>query len=86
MNTMKRLLYELLEWVQWKFLTEKIVLRDISIEEAEKEILILLENNADKSFYPDEIADELKLDIHLVMDIIEKLVKEGKMEYREGDV
>ena len=86
MNTMKRLLYELLEWVQWKFLTEKIVLRDISIEEAEKEILILLENNADKSFYPDEIADELKLDIHLVMDIIEKLIKEGKMEYREGDV
>ena len=54
-----------------------IDIRDVSKEKAKKEIIEYLKNN--KKAYPSDIADALKLDFDLVLEIIKDLAKEGRV-------
>jgi len=54
-----------------------IILREISREEAEKEILKLFTTG--KTLYYSDVAQELKLDLELVVNICNKLQKQGQI-------
>ncbi|ODS36330.1 hypothetical protein BEH94_04160 [Candidatus Altiarchaeales archaeon WOR_SM1_SCG] len=57
-----------------------IVLREISREDAKKEILGLLDNLKGEQIYPSDIADKLSIDFLMVMDILDELEKEEEIE------
>ena len=57
---------------------EIINLRDISIDEAKREILEYLKRK--DIAYPSDIADELKLDLKTTVQAIKELWQEGKIE------
>lgn len=57
---------------------EIINLREISVEEAKREILQLLKNK--DLAYPSDVADELRLDLKTTIKAIKELWQEGKIE------
>ena len=54
-----------------------IYIRDVSREKAKKEIIGYVKNN--KKAYTSNIADALRLDFDLVLEIIKELMKEGRV-------
>ena len=54
-----------------------INIRDVSKEKAEKEIIEYLKE--DEKSYPSDIADALRLDFDLVIEIIKDLAKAGRL-------
>ncbi|MFQ6126049.1 MAG: hypothetical protein ACE5R6_15795 [Candidatus Heimdallarchaeota archaeon] len=54
-----------------------VEVRDVTVSEAEKLILEYLETH--KVAYPDDIADELGLDLEITMEAVRKLKKEKKI-------
>ena len=59
-----------------------VVIEEISREEAKKRISECL-NEIDEKIYPSEIAERLHIDYDLCVEIIEELLKEGKIEIVE---
>ncbi len=54
-----------------------IDIRDVSEEKAEKEIIEYLKEN--EKAYPSDIADALRLDFDLVLEIVKELIKAGRL-------
>lgn len=54
-----------------------IDVRDVEKEKAKKEIIGYLKEN--QKAYPSDIADALRLDFDLVIEIVKELVKEGRV-------
>lgn len=59
-----------------------VMIEEISREEAKKRISECL-NEIDEKIYPSEIAEQLHIDYELCVEIIEGLLKEGKIEIVE---
>lgn len=59
-----------------------VVLETVTKEEAKEKIKELI-GQTDIEFYPDEIAEKLCIDFQLVMEIINELIDEGKIEVSE---
>jgi len=57
-----------------------IVLKEIDKRTAKKEIIKYLEKRKGEDVYPDEIMEELGIDIKNVFEVIEELRKEGRIE------
>lgn len=57
-----------------------IVLREISREDAKKEIVELLDNLKGEQIYPSDMADKLSIDFLMVMDILDELEQEEEIE------
>ncbi|MHC1599323.1 MAG: hypothetical protein ACXQS5_00655 [Candidatus Methanospirareceae archaeon] len=57
-----------------------VEVRETTIEEAKKEILEYYEKHKDEVIYPDDIADELGLDLKITVKAVEELTEEGKLE------
>jgi hypothetical protein len=59
-----------------------IILREVTREEAKSEIEQLFRKS--NILYYSDIAEKLRIDLELVVDICEELVKEGKVKIAEG--
>jgi len=60
-----------------EILSEKVmIIEDIPRDEAKEKIKELIK---ERDIYPDEISEKLHIDFKLVMDIVEELIKEGKI-------
>jgi len=57
-----------------------VEVRETTIEEAKKEILDYCDKHKGEIFYPDDVADELGLDLKTTVEATEELMKEGKLE------
>lgn len=58
-----------------------IVLQEISREEAKQRVIGLLDNlRKEEQIYPDEIANKLSIDFLMVMDILDELEKDERIE------
>lgn len=55
-----------------------IEIREVTIEKAKEMIVNYLKEHP--STYPDDIADELAIDLKTTMQVVEELIKEGKIE------
>ena len=56
--------------------------RETTVEEAKEKILEYYKNkkHEGESIYPDDVADELGLDLKVAMQAAEELIEEGKLE------
>jgi hypothetical protein len=54
--------------------------RETTVEEAKREILEYCDKHKGENFYPDDVADELGLDLKTTVEATEELMKEGKLE------
>ena len=50
------------------------------MEEAKEELQRYYEGHKGESFYPDNAADQLGLDLKITMQAVEELIKTGKLE------
>lgn len=57
-----------------------IDVKDIPFEEVKKKIHEYYKTHEKESVYPDEVADELDLDLKVTMRAVEELLKENKLE------
>ena len=57
-----------------------VEVRETTIEEAKKEILEYCDKHKGGIFYPDDVADELGLDLKTTVEATEELMKEGKLD------
>jgi len=57
-----------------------VEVRETSIEEAKREILEYCDKHKGGIFYPDDVADELGLDLKTTVEATEELMKEGKLD------
>ncbi len=57
-----------------------VEVRETTVEEAKKEILDYCDKHKGGIFYPDDVADELGLDLKTTVEATEELMKEGKLE------
>ena len=59
-----------------------VEVRETTVEEAKEKILEYYKNkkHEGESIYPDDVADELGLDLKIVMQAVEELINEGKLE------
>lgn len=62
-----------------------IIVETISKEDAKERIKELIDQT-DTKFYPDEIAEKLHIDFQLVMEIMDELIKEEKIEVIENGI
>jgi len=60
-------------------------LRTIPLEQARKEVINYLENHAG-TVWPDEMAEELGIDYRIVLNVVQDLLKEGKVEEAKAEV
>ncbi|MDI6886772.1 MAG: hypothetical protein QMD22_10645, partial [archaeon] len=60
-----------------------VEVRETTLEEARKRILKYYEEHRGESIFPDDVADELGLDLKITMRIVEELIKEGKLKEAE---
>ena len=60
---------------------EIITLRDVTPEEARKEVLEYIDRH--DRFYPSDIAHDLRLDYRFVTQIVERLIEEKEVEVAE---
>lgn len=66
------------------FMTVRIIdVKDIPFEDAKKKIHGYYKAHDNEAVYPDEIADELGLDLKVTMRAVEELLKENKLEVAE---
>ncbi len=56
-----------------------VEVRETTVEEAKREILEYCDKHKE-IFYPDDVADELGLDLKTTVEATEELMKEGKLE------
>lgn len=69
------------EAVREKLESIKIIeMREIDLKIARKDILNYLEKNKGVEIYPDEIMEDLGIDIEVVFKVLEELRKEGRIE------
>ena len=57
-----------------------VEVRETTVEEAKEKILEYYKKHEGESVYPDDVADELGLDLKIVMQAVEELINEGKLE------
>jgi len=57
-----------------------VEVRETTVEEAKEEILEYCDKHKGEIFYPDDVADELGLDLKNTVEATEELMKEGKVE------
>ncbi|MDI6810737.1 MAG: hypothetical protein QMD80_03535 [archaeon] len=57
-----------------------VEVRETTVEEAKREILEYCDKHKGEIFYPDDVADELGLDLKTTVEATEELMKEGKLE------
>jgi hypothetical protein len=57
-----------------------VEVRETTVEEAKKEILEYCDKHKGEIFYPDDVADELGLDLKTTIEATEELMKEGKLD------
>ncbi len=57
-----------------------VEVRETTVEEAKREILEYCDKHKGEIFYPDDVADELGLDLKITVEATEELMKEGKVE------
>jgi len=57
-----------------------VEVRETTVEEAKHEILEYCDKHKGEIFYPDDVADELGLDLKTTVEATEELMKEGKVE------
>ncbi|MDI6886449.1 MAG: hypothetical protein QMD22_08960 [archaeon] len=57
-----------------------VEVRETTVEEAKREILEYCDKHKGEIFYPDDVADELGLDLKTTVEVTEELMKEGKLE------
>ena len=57
-----------------------VEVRETTVEEAKREILEYCDKHKGEIFYPDDVADELGLDLKKTVEATEELRKEGKVE------
>jgi len=60
-------------------------LRTIPLEQARMEVINYLENHAGV-VWPDEMAEELGIDYRIVLNVVQDLLKEGKVEEAKAEV
>lgn len=60
-----------------------IDVEDIPFEEAKKKIYEYYKTHENEAAYPDEIADELRLDLKVTIKAVDELLKEDKFEVAE---
>ncbi|MEA2032533.1 MAG: hypothetical protein U9N41_02990 [Euryarchaeota archaeon] len=57
-----------------------VEVRETTVEGAKREILEYCDKHKGEIFYPDDVADELGLDLKTTVEATEELMKEGKVE------
>ena len=57
-----------------------VEVRETTVEEAKRVILEYCDKHKGEIFYPDDVADELGLDLKTTVEATEELMKEGKVE------
>jgi len=57
-----------------------VEVRETTVEKAKEEILEYYEKHKDEEIYPDDVADELGLDLKITVKAVEELTEEGKLE------
>ena len=57
-----------------------VKVRETTVEEAKEKNLEYYKKHEGESIYPDDVADELGLDLKIVMQAVEELINEGKLE------
>jgi len=57
-----------------------VEVRETTVGEAKEKILEYYKKHEGESIYPDDVADELGLDLKIVMQAVEELINEGKLE------
>ena len=57
-----------------------VEVRETTVEEAKEKILEYYKKHEGESIYSDDVADELGLDLKIVMQAVEELINEGKRE------
>ena len=57
-----------------------VEVRETTVGEAKREILEYCDKHKGEIFYPDDVADELGLDLKTTVEATEELMKEGKLE------
>ncbi|MGB2841989.1 MAG: hypothetical protein WBC40_05885 [Halobacteriota archaeon] len=57
-----------------------VEVRETTADEAKLEILEYCDKHKGETFYPDDVADELGLDLKTTVEATEELMKEGKLE------
>ncbi len=57
-----------------------VEVRETTVEEAKREILEYCDKHKGEIFYPDDVADELGLDLKITVEATEELMNEGKLE------
>lgn len=60
-------------------------IRELSHEDAKREIANYIKNAGDRKVYISELAEELILDIELIMEIIEELKTETRLKNKENE-
>ena len=58
----------------------RIIIEEISKNKAKEKISKLL-NKTNAKIYPSEIAEQLHIDYNLCVEVIEELLKEGKIKF-----
>jgi DNA-binding MarR family transcriptional regulator len=54
-------------------------IEDLTVEEARGKILEYYKEHEGESIYPDDVADELGLDLKITMQAVKELMKEGSL-------
>jgi len=57
-----------------------VEVRETTVGEAKEKILEYYKKHEGESIYPDDVADELGLDLKVAMQAVEELINEGKLE------
>ena len=60
-----------------------IVLREISKSDAKKEVLNFVKVSKDKRIFPSDIADKLDISYDIILEIVQELIEEKKIEVTE---
>ncbi|MFQ6120115.1 MAG: hypothetical protein ACE5KE_09540, partial [Methanosarcinales archaeon] len=63
--------------------TSVVELKETTPEDAKKMILEYYEAHKDEVIYPDDVADELGIDLKIAMEATVELIKEGRLEVVE---
>ena len=57
-----------------------VTVRNLDIKKARKEILDYLQKRKGEELYPDELMEELGIDLEIVLKVLKELKKEGRIE------
>ncbi|MBL7169835.1 MAG: hypothetical protein ISS48_02355 [Candidatus Aenigmarchaeota archaeon] len=57
-----------------------VTVRNLDIKKARKEIIDYLQKRKGEELYPDELMEELGIDLEIVLKVLKELKKEGRIE------